>query len=49
MQSMQSMQGELCFEPKFEQRVKKRSMQNVCDETGDLCKQIPPVGAEEWW
>ena len=27
MKSMQSMQGELCFEPKFDQRVKKRSVQ----------------------
>ncbi len=41
MQSMQPMQAELCFEPKFDRRVKKRSVQEVC-KWGVRSMQVKP-------
>jgi hypothetical protein len=32
----------LCFEPKFDRRVKTEVCKKVCKRALDLCKQIPP-------
>jgi hypothetical protein len=49
MQPMQSMQPPLCFEPKFDRRVKNQSMQEVCNGVPNLCNWIPPASVSNGW